>query len=34
MVYLFTIQMAWIPKCYVPLDELDDAAPASSKKRA
>ena len=34
MVYLFTFQMAWIPKCYVPLDELDDAAPASSKKRA
>ena len=32
MVYLFTFQMAWIPKCYVPLDELDDAAPASKKR--
>ncbi|KAH8064164.1 hypothetical protein JL720_12962 [Aureococcus anophagefferens] len=34
MVYLFTFQMAWIPKCCVPLSRLDDAAPASSKKRA
>ena len=32
MVYLFTFQMAWIPKCYVPL--CDDDFEASSSKKA
>ena len=32
MVYLFTFQMAWIPKCYVPLCDDDDFEASSSKK--